>query len=181
MFTNHAAVLIVVCEDEDCEKLLLTKRAIHLNIHGGEVAFPGGKWEHGDSDLCTTALRESFEEVGLLPGSVEITDELPIHFTRSGLPVKPYVGKVEQGVALNANDSEIESIFWVPIEYLMQDPRIRTDIFVLSGREVWAPVYEYDGFVIWGFTARVIVEFLNSYCGLNICRQHISEEVLYSQ
>lgn len=177
---NQAAVLIAITEEANGQEyVLLTERAKHLSIHSGEVAFPGGKWEEEDSSLLDTALRESHEEVGLEPSRVNIIDQLPISYTRHGISVTPYVGRVASSEGLVCNDGELQSLFWVPIDFLIQDIRQRTDIFTVEGSEYWSPVYDWMGYTIWGFTARVMVEFLNRVYGQNIQRDSEAPEVLY--
>lgn len=145
--------------------LVLTRRAAHLRHHAGEVALPGGKWESGDHSLAATALRETWEEIDQPCSGVELIATLPKRSTRQGTLVTPYVGWIESLEGLRPNVDELDEIFAVPVSYLLQDPRIRTDVFVRTEkgrqRETRVPVYEYQGFTIWGFTAGVIVDFLN--------------------
>lgn len=179
---NQAAVLIAINEAADGQEfVLLTERAKHLSIHSGEVAFPGGKWESEDSSLLDTALRESHEEVGLAPSRVNIIEQLPVSHTRQGISVTPYVGRVESKDGLVANVDELQSLFWVPIDFLLKDRRERTDIFTVEGREYWSPVYDWMGYTIWGFTARVMVDFLNRVYGQDIQRSSEAPEVPYKQ
>lgn len=177
---NEAAVLIAIAEGEGGqESVLLTERAKHLSIHSGEVAFPGGKREAADSSLLDTALRESHEEVGLEPSRVSIIDALPLSNTRQGIRVAPYVGRVDSPAGLVPNDDELQSLFWVPVDFLLQDARTRTDVFSHQGKEYWAPVYEWMGYTIWGFTARVMVEFLNRVYDQEIGRESDAPEIPY--
>ncbi len=180
-YRDQAAILIAIANVESVtESILLTHRAEHLSLHSGEVAFPGGKWEPSDQNLMETALRESHEEVGLVPSRVDIIGQLPASCTRNKIKVTPYVGRVETEEGLTANVEELQSLFWVPLDFLVEDQRQRTDVFVLDGKEFWAPVYAWEGYKIWGFTARVIVDFLNRMYKQNITRQHSAPEVNFS-
>lgn len=177
---KNAAVLIAIARDEQGnDSVLLTQRAQHLKIHSGEVAFPGGKWEEQDESLQETALRESEEEVGLARSRVEIVDQLSVNYTRNGMSVTPYVGRIDSPSGLVANDGELDSLFWVPVDFFLEDSRARTDIFTVDQREYWAPVYQWMNYKIWGFTARVLVEFLNKCYGSNIGRESSAPEVPY--
>lgn len=176
-FSEEAAVLLVLTGQGDDERILLTQRAAHLTLHGGEVAFPGGKREALDRDLCHTAIRETHEEVGLDPTLLRIVGQLPVGQTSTGMRVTPFVGRVPEDVELLANPAELESLFWVPTAFLLEDRRVRTDIF--ENPNLWAPVYEYLGYTIWGFTARVLVEFLNHFWGAGIGREHEAPDVIY--
>jgi len=161
---TEAAVLIPVTGNRDNPQLILTKRAEHLSTHSGEVAFPGGKRDDTDSSLEATALRESEEEIGLDPRCVGIVRPLRPLVTRLGVKVTPFIGVVPEQVSLTPNPDELDSIFKVPIEFLLQDKRHRTDSITLDDLNVTLhiPCYEYDGFIIWGVTAMIIVEFLNA-------------------
>lgn len=176
-YLGQAAILLAVAGEGEQQRILLTKRAEHLNIHKGEVAFPGGKWEPGDANLLATALRESREEVSLKEDEVKVIGQLDICYTRAGMPVTPFVAQIAEDLDLRPNTDELDALFWVPLGFFLKDQRERTDIFIRKDREDWAPVYHYSGFKIWGFTARVIVEFANTYCGVCIRREHSAPEV----
>lgn len=178
-YRNQAAVLVLSCGTGDQRQVLLTERAAHLTQHPGEVAFPGGKWEPGDSDLMYTALREAEEEVGIAPSQVQIRGQLPASYTLRGQKVTPYVGEVSEGVCTRLDEAELASLFWLPTEDLLADRRIRTDVFHFRGQEYWSPVYHHEGYVIWGFTARVLVQWVNQYWRGGIGRKHHSAPVYH--
>lgn len=180
-YSRQAAVLIAVDDSKGRhnEEVLLTLRAAHLKDHSGEVAFPGGKWEPGDEDLKATALRESYEEVGLPESEVEIVGELSSSYTRQGTKVTPYVGKVRADMPLKANPDELSALFWFPVRIVMEDQRVRTDIFELMGKEYWAPVYKFQDFTVWGFTARVLAQFIEGFYGVGISREHTAPEIKF--
>ena len=88
-----AAVMVLLHGDQDNPQVVLTQRAMHLNNHAGEVAFPGGMWDRTDRDLLHTALRETEEEIGLAPTLVEPIAMLPAASPkRRRLRVTPFVG-----------------------------------------------------------------------------------------
>ena len=178
---NQAAVMIIVCEIDDHDQLLFTKRSQHLNTHGGEVAFPGGKWEPSDKSLLNTAYRETFEEVGLSQACLNLRGELPAHYTRNKVKVTPFAAHVKGLPELTLCEFEIESVFWAPTSFFLRDNRTQTDIFEFNNSEYWAPVYHYLDYKIWGFTARLLVTFLNKYYGASISRNHTAPEKLFSQ
>ncbi|MDO6422909.1 NUDIX hydrolase [Saccharophagus degradans] len=163
---NQAAVMVLLSEGPSGERVLLTRRAEHLNQHAGEIALPGGKWEPADPDLLTTALRETHEEVGIPPWKVEVLGTLPAAYTRRGVKVTPYIGRVAHDVELVANLEELDEMFWIPIEFLKQDKRKRTDRYQHLGKVFWAPAYVYEQHLVWGFTARVLVELLRVHYGV---------------
>ncbi len=178
-YNRQAAVLIAITEICGEDHVLLTKRAEHLTHHGGEVSFPGGMWEPQDEDLLQTALRETHEEVGLHPDRVDVLAELGVCQTRQGVRVTPFTGAVDSSDGLEPNIGELDSLFWVPLSFLEEDRRVRTDLFQINGKEYWSPVYQFEEFEIWGFTARLIVDFLNQFRGQLIERPNVAPEKLY--
>lgn len=164
---DQAAVLLPIV-DSDRPALILTLRSSQLDAHGGEVAWPGGRHDPEDGDLLTTALRETQEEIGVRPQQIEVVGELRPFISKFGLLVTPFVGLVQEPVDLIPNERELEAVFSVPIDYLIEDPRSQTDIIERHGERHVVPVYHYDGFKIWGLTAMILREFLNSAVGTKI-------------
>lgn len=175
-FPNEAAVLVPVTDHPREPEIILTKRAEHLSSHSGEVSFPGGKWESADPSLVVTALRESEEEIGLSPEVVEVINVQPPLYSLWGIKVTPYVGIVPHDVELEANPDELHSVFRVPVRFFLEDHRTETDVYYRNDREWWAPVYHYDGYKIWGLTARILVEFLNRAWDAGIERDNAAPE-----
>ena len=176
-FPNQAAVLIPLTDHPHNPEIILTKRAQHLSTHSGEVSFPGGKWEQGDKTLVETALRESFEEIGLSPDDVDVINELPPQTSLWGIKVTPYAGIIPHQVTLEADANELDAIFRVPLSFFIDDNRTRTEVYRRHDREWWSPVYHYDGFKIWGLTARILVDFVNSAWDAGIQREHAAPEL----
>ncbi len=158
MYHGWAAIAVI----EYQSSILLTQRASTLASHRGEVAFPGGKWEEGDSSLEATALRETFEEVGVDASGLAFQRKLNITKTRKGVPVQPFAYTALGALEVTLDPVEVEAAFWLPISVLEADQRVRTDVFDWNGRQYWSPAYRYQGFNIWGVTARVLVNYLQA-------------------
>ena len=158
---GEAAILLAVTKDVDNPRIILTKRAEHLNSHRGEVAFPGGKWEEGDTDLLMTALRETEEEIGLPLNQVDVIASLPVSYTRYNMRVRSYVGMIPAGLSLVANPEELDAVFDVPVEYFLDQTNLTVDHFTGPGYSLDMPCYIYKGYRIWGFSLVVLIEFLN--------------------
>ena len=154
-----AAVLIALTR-EPVPRVLLTKRAGHMNSHAGEVAFPGGKCDAADLSVVATALREAHEEVGLLPRDVKIIGELGVFTSRLGLKVKPIVGLLDTLPELTGNPEEVDSIFTVQLDFFLQQPPSYDHKIKFMGMNVAVPSFNYQGYVIWGLTGYMIVELL---------------------
>ena len=156
----EAAVLVPITRGQEPE-LVLTLRAKGLSTHGGEVAFPGGRRDAEDSDLISTALRETEEEIGLARGQVEVIGELSTLVSRYGLKVKPIVGLIPAGELFHPNQGEIAEVFSVPLNFFAKDPREATHRIDYLGRSWYVPSYRYGSFCIWGLTAIMVVELVN--------------------
>lgn len=163
----QASVLIALTDEADPE-VILTKRSSRLSTHRGEVAFPGGKQDPTDPDLLFTALREAEEEIGLSPNAVDVLGNLGQVMSKHQLQVTPWVGIVPTGLRLEANPDELESIFTAPLSFFLQDHRARTDSIRFKGLTHYVPAYEYEGHIIWGLTAYILVELLNVGFDANI-------------
>ena len=164
---EKAAVLLPILTQPE-PALVLTQRSSDLDNHAGEVAWPGGKQDPDDDSLLTTALRETWEEIGLPPQRCNIIAELRPFISKFGLLVTPYVGLIEEPVELNANPDELEAIFKVPLSWLKDDPRTQTDIVSRYGETHRVPVYHYEGFRIWGLTAMILWEFMVKGMAVNL-------------
>ncbi len=156
----EAAVLVPLLATPE-PQLLLTQRAARLSTHSGEVAFPGGRRDPEDDSLIVTALRESWEEVGLARSEVEVIGQLTARESLHGLQVTPVVGLLPPAPQLLANPDEIAAIFTVPLRFFADSrfevlPRVD-----YQGRQWQIPCYHYAGYRIWGLTAMMVVELVN--------------------
>lgn len=158
----HASVLVALT-NETFPKLLLTKRASHITAHAGEIAFAGGKYEPADTNNIVTALRESLEEVNLDPTGVRLLGQLPTQTSKSGLVVRPIVAVIPPNLSLQAEQGEIERIFWADWQYLRHastvDYHLITQVAGQSMKLV-TPCWQVDGETVWGLTGRIIASLL---------------------
>ena len=156
-----AAVLIALTDEENPE-VIYTLRSNKVSSHQGEVSFPGGMQEESDTSLIITALRESEEEIGLPQNCVKILGSLDTMVSRFNVSVTPFVGVIPGDVELNTSSEEIEACFRVPLSFLLKDKRYRNDEVNRNGETFYMPAYKYSSYVIWGLTAMITVNFLNS-------------------
>lgn len=156
-----AAVLIPITREPE-PQLILTVRAGHLSSHPGEVAFPGGKCDPADRSPEETALRESYEEILLAPASVEILGAGRQRRSRFGLLVRPFVGIVAPDVVLEPNPAELEAVFRVPLRYFLERANLRMDEIEHEGRTRDLPWYPCSGKQVWGLTAIMLIDLLNT-------------------
>lgn len=152
-----AGVLIPVIPAGGELTVLLTKRSAELKHHAGQIAFPGGRMEPDDADITATALRETHEEVGIVPDAVSVAGYLPPLPTVTGYAVTPVVGIVEPGFELRLDRSEVELAFEVPLEFLLDKRNARASERDFNGQKVPIVEFRYDGYRIWGATAHMLL------------------------
>jgi len=153
---TQAAVLIPLLLKADGLSVLLTQRTDHLHDHAGQISFPGGRMDPGDSSPNDTALRESEEEIGLDRQGVEIIGHLPQYLTVSGYSVTPVVGLVKPQAEYALDAFEVADVFEVPLHFLM-DPanhQVRVWESDQGSRRFYSMPYENR--FIWGATAGML-------------------------
>ncbi len=156
--TSHsAAVLVPIINHPHTSTLLFTQRSHQLRHHPGQVAFPGGKRDQTDSSLYQTALRETFEEVGIPPQFIQKIGELPTVNSRSGHSVKPFLALVQPGFPLNPNSDEVAEVFEVPLEYLVETNNYASLSVGQPHAQRQVHFLPYGSHLIWGMTATILL------------------------
>jgi 8-oxo-dGTP pyrophosphatase MutT (NUDIX family) len=150
-----AAVLAPVVAREGEATLLLTQRAASLRDHSGQIAFPGGKIEPGESPL-DAALREAEEEIGLSRDSIEILGCLDPYQTSTGFRVFPLIGLVRPPFALTLNREEVDDAFETPLSFLMNAANHQRHKRLWQGQERQFYAMPFGDRYIWGATAGMI-------------------------
>ena len=159
---TSAAVLIPIYKDSGKYHIVFIKRTFWVPTHQGQVAFPGGSRHASDKSLLDTALRESQEEIGLRMEDVKVLGELDDQVTTtSNFIVTPFVGVIPWPYDFTLSKREVESLFKVPINALMDKSRMKPEMEILNGEEVPSFAYYYKGKRIWGATARILNKFLD--------------------
>lgn len=155
-----AAVLVPVLDLEQPE-LVLTLRARHLANHAGQVSFPGGAAEDGDSTAVTTALREAHEEIGLEPGQVKPIGFLDRFDTISDYRVLPVVGLVRPPDKWTIDPEEVDQVFTLPLEVALDRARYKEQTARRNEQTFVYHSLEWQGHLIWGLTAAMIRNLLS--------------------
>lgn len=154
-----AGVLIPVMRRAAELSVLLTQRSAELKHHGGQVSFPGGRMEAHDEDVCVTALRETHEEVGIEQHHVSVIGYLGPMPTITGYAVTPVVGLVSDAAELAIDRTEVEYVFEVPLEFLMNASNDQWVERQFHGRAIPMVEFHYEGERIWGATAQMLLTF----------------------
>lgn len=153
-----AAVLVPLLLGPAGPELLLTLRSSRLSHHAGQVAFPGGQLEPGESPEAA-ALRECAEEIGLLLPPEAVWGRLSDHPSPAGYIVTPIVAAGPPPSSYRLNRSEVAEVFTLPLAALLTvTPRSETRTLQGHSRQIY--FYEIGGRLIWGLTANIIKELL---------------------
>lgn len=151
-----AGVLIPIFLSAGGPRVFLTKRSSALKHHPGQIAFPGGKQDKGDTDVTAAALREAHEEIGLPQSLPRVLGHLPEHETVTGFNVTPVLAVLESSFQIIPEPGEVDEVFSVPLEHLL-DP----ENYMIESRR-WRGVRRYyfavpfGPYYIWGATARIL-------------------------
>ena len=156
----QAAVLVAITEEPE-PQVILARRARHLRLHPGEIAFPGGKREPQDSSPWATALREAQEEIGLDPNLVQPLGELAPRVTRTNFQVHPCVARVPGQFDMVVDTQELESVFMTPLIVFAQRETYRLEEMSDERGSLMVPHYQINDDNIWGVTAAVLVQLAN--------------------
>jgi len=153
-----AAVLIPLYLDRGEWNLLYTRRTESVDVHRGQIAFPGGRIEPGDRSPAEAALRESEEEIGLRAADVQLLGQLNPLITVTQFVVTPVIGVMPWPYPLRPNHREVAKCFGVPIRWLADSANLEVHSRqpLVPGLSVQVYYFKpYQGEVIWGVTARI--------------------------
>lgn len=165
----QAAVLVPVYRDADGVPRIVLIRRTEYGIHAGQIALPGGRTEPGDASLADTAVRETFEEIGVPPERIDILASLRRVRTRSsGFDIQPFLGRIRPPVEWRLQAAEVAAILTPAIESFTH-PQCLTSAFVHPA--TWpeprrVPCLRLDGdTVVWGATYRILRPLLRPLAG----------------
>ncbi|MEL6920194.1 MAG: CoA pyrophosphatase [Pseudomonadota bacterium] len=158
-----AAVLIGIANRGDDAMVILTQRAAHLSSHSGQIAFPGGKIDAGETPI-EAALREADEEIGLSSDEVTVLGAMGTYYSGSGYSITPVIATVNDQASFSINRDEVAELFEVPLRFLMDRQNRTLESRFWKGKERHYYVMDFDDpnraleepRRIWGVTAGII-------------------------
>jgi len=140
--------------------LTLTIRTDSVFHHKNQISFPGGQNEPGES-IQETALRETYEELGLRPEFIRTIGELtPLYVPPSNFCIYPIVGTMQERPVYKVRSMEVAEVIETPLDHLLDKRNLRKEIWTRGQKEVKVPFYYFGGYKIWGATAMILAEFL---------------------
>jgi 8-oxo-dGTP pyrophosphatase MutT (NUDIX family) len=160
---RRAAVLVPLLCAGGAWQLLLTRRTEDLEHHRGQVSFPGGAMDAGESPE-QAALRESWEEISLEPERITVAGRLDERWTPTGFVITPVIGLLDpvggSADGLAANPAEVSRIFTAPLAHFADERNAERRTLMVDGRARDVIFYSYDGETVWGATAFIIRDLL---------------------
>ena len=151
-----AGVMVLLFERRGEYTIILNRRTKILDHHKGEISFPGGGMEPDDEGLLDTALRETFEEMGIKREEINVLGRIDDAQTKTGYMIRPFVGIIDYPYSYTLSKYEVEEVLEMPLVGLFSSEYQRDEIHLSEDEEVKSPVYVFDGNVVFGATARIL-------------------------
>ena len=156
----QSGVLLTLFPDNGELFTCFIRRPETMKNHAGQISFPGGRQEKQDPDLIATALRESQEEVGLIPSEIDILGRLsPLYVPVSNFFISPVVGWSDSKPGFQINHNEVDDLILVPVNELLAPDAIQTTTIETNQGSREVPCFRFNGHIIWGATAMIFSEF----------------------
>lgn len=155
-----AAVMMLFYPKNNMTHLVLIVRNSYEGVHSGQIAFPGGKFEPEDKTYEITALRETFEEIGIHPDSIEILRQ----FTRLYIPpsdflVYPFLGICKEEILFSPDTSEVAAVIELPLAvFLDEEVMVNVEISTSYANDIMVPAFKIEQHIVWGATAMMLSE-----------------------
>jgi len=155
---RQAAVLVPVFRADGALHVVLIRRQ-PFGTHAGEIAFPGGQREAGDTSLADTAIRETVEEIGVGRDDVDVLEGLaPVQTRSSGFDIHPFLARIRRPPAWRPQEDEVAEVIELPVATL-SDPAARDEAMIEHARlprPMRFPCFRIGDVCIWGATYRIL-------------------------
>lgn len=159
--SRPSAVLVPILSGDDGPEIVLTRRSQHLSNHKGEVSFPGGRVDVGES-FIDAAIREAHEEIGLEPQTVDVIGEMSAMATYvSRSYIVPVVAHVTKRPSLDVRNDEVDRVFTVPLAELVRRDTYSEEHWGLPPHQYRIHFFHLDEETVWGVTGRMLHQLIN--------------------
>eukprot|EP00510_Aplanochytrium_minuta_P001809 CAMPEP_0184012296 /NCGR_PEP_ID=MMETSP0954-20121128/4322_1 /TAXON_ID=627963 /ORGANISM="Aplanochytrium sp, Strain PBS07" /LENGTH=222 /DNA_ID=CAMNT_0026292245 /DNA_START=2152 /DNA_END=2820 /DNA_ORIENTATION=+ len=156
---KKSAVCILLYPIDDVPHFCLTQRNSYDGVHSGEVCFPGGSYDQEDKTLKNTALRETWEEIGVVRSEIEIIARLTdLYIPPSNFLVSPFIGICSYTPTFQPDPREVESVINVPVASLLDESLVKSKKIPTAGKTMDAPYFDFYDKHVWGATAGILSE-----------------------
>lgn len=162
---HAASVLVPIVARGRNPTVLFTQRTAHLRNHSGQISFPGGRFETDDATPERTALRETWEEIGLAAERIELLGRLSEYHTRTGYRITPVVGIVQPPFELRPDHNEVADVFEVPLAFLLDARNHQRHAREFEGELRHYFAIPYQDRYIWGATAGMLINLHHYLAG----------------
>ncbi|HOO71921.1 MAG TPA: CoA pyrophosphatase [Spirochaetota bacterium] len=153
-------ILLMNREGELC--VLLTKRTDKVSTHKGQISFPGGGYDEDDADILATVYRETREEVGIPAEKIECIGRFDDYISLFGFHIACFVGAIPYPCEYDFNEEEIDDYVEAPLSVFIERKYDRIEHYNIKGHDIEVYHYYYNGYEIWGLTARILTDFAAS-------------------
>jgi len=155
-----AAVMMLLYPKNEKPHLILIVRNAYNGVHSSQIAFPGGKYESSDADYQETALRETQEEVGIVPEKIEVIKHFtPMYIPPSNFLVHPFLGISKEELSFYPDIREVADIIELPLSVFLNDEIITEATLSTSyGDNILVPAFNIQNHIVWGATAMILSE-----------------------
>lgn len=158
---KRAGVLALFYPTKDNEtSIALILRKTYNGVHSAQIGFPGGKYEVGDDNLKNTAIRETYEEIGISSHEIQVLKEMTeVYIPPSNFYVQPYIGISENQLSFTLQDEEVEDLVEVNLNHFLDESIVVTrKVSASYNVDVEVPAFLLNGHVVWGATAMMLNE-----------------------
>jgi 8-oxo-dGTP pyrophosphatase MutT (NUDIX family) len=157
--SKAAAVMILLYPADNLIHTVFIQRPEYDGVHGGQISFPGGKKENSDQDHIHTALRETYEEIGVEANKISVISTLtPLYIPVSNILVTPVIGWTEKQPVFKRQEEEVVFIIEADLKTLLSPSILKTKPFAIRGEMIDIKYFDYQNHVIWGATAMILNE-----------------------
>jgi 8-oxo-dGTP pyrophosphatase MutT (NUDIX family) len=157
---KSAAVMMLIYPKKGKTNLVLIVRNSYEGVHSGQIAFPGGKYESSDENYENTALRETYEEIGVHPDKIEIIMPFTnLYIQPSNFMVYPFLGICKGEIIFIPDDHEVANIIELPLsDFLDNDLIVSTQLSNSYDIDIEIPAFKIEEHIVWGATAMILSE-----------------------